>query len=109
MQFSPLQPLGGHMKFILFSIFILTSFSAVANNPSNFPENHSDAFHNSAFGSGSDVVEQQRQEEEVEDIPEWVTPEVTPEIQRQEEKVEPARVNEWQENSKRAKEGEGER
>jgi len=94
---------------LLLSIFIFTSFSVLANNPSNLPEDHSDAFHNSSFGTGAEQVEQQRQEEEVvEEAPEWITPEVTPEIQRQEEKIEPARVNEWQENSKRAKEGEGE-
>lgn len=82
------------MRLLLF-IFALTSFSVFAN-PISTQEEHSDAFHNSAFGG----VERQEQQEE--EVPEWITPEVE---QRMEEG--PAvRVNEWQEQSKRAKEGE---
>lgn len=90
------------MRLILF--FILCTTSTVWATSQNTTE--SDAFHNSAFGSPDIVTpEIQRQEEQLPEAPLWVTPDETELPERQEEMNIPKnRVNEWQEQSKRASE-----
>lgn len=90
---------------ILFLIFSLTISSAFANtNASSPPLNESDAFHNSAFGAPQ-ASELQQQEEAIiqqreEEAPVWMTPQAP-----QKEQIDSNRVNEWQDQSERAKSG----
>lgn len=90
---------------ILFLIFSLTISSAFANtNASSPPLQESDAFHNSAFGATQASELQQQEEQQIqerqEEAPIWITPEVP-----QKEETKSNRVNEWQDQSERAKSG----
>ena len=81
-------------------LLFLTSLSAFGNNPNT--SDQTDAFNNALFGQ--EKINSRQRSLQQKTAPNWVTP-TTPEKQEmQEAPVE--RVNKWQEQSRKAQEGE---
>ena len=80
-------------------LLFLTTLSAFGNNPNT--SDQSDAFNSALFGKEKINPQQKMQREEA---PSWITP-TTPQKQEMEE-APVERVNKWQEQSRKASEGE---
>ena len=87
------------MKLIACLLF-LTSLSAFGNNPNTTDQ--SDAFNSALFGKEKINSRQQTIKEKT--APSWTTPAIPEKQEMQEAPVE--RVNKWQEQSRKAQEGE---
>lgn len=87
------------MKLIACLLF-LTTLSAFGNNPNTADQ--SDAFNSALFGR--EKIDSRQQPLKEQTAPSWVTP-TTPEKQQMEE-APVERVNKWQEQSRKAQEGE---
>lgn len=86
---------------LLFLILALSTTTVLATtNASSPPLNESDAFHNSAFGASQGEVPPSIQQEmqKQEEAPEWITPQMP-----LQEETDSNRVNQWQDQSQRAK------